>query len=156
MPTKIRVLEEEEAIEPIVHLLGSRRFIRINGHSGHGKTRLAKAITARLGWPRFSLDEYLPLSPPRRPYHQLVDTDRLRSDLAAMQDKGAVVEGIWLDQLVPVDRFGAELKIYMLSLFSPEYELDERMRRRQFRTPLYHREYRPDFWAEIVILKVAG
>ena len=149
----IKVDEEEDCVATVRGLIGTRRFIRVNGHSGAGKTRIAKALAKEFGWERVSLDDFIDERGEPDKYCALVNATRVRDAILAGMP-GVIVEGIWLDQIVPVDSFGPELKIYVRACYPPQLDADEVARRRQFRTHLYHKRHRPEFWADLTIMKI--
>lgn len=155
MPTIIEVREEEEAIPELVRLIGTRRFVRVDGHSGHGKTRVAKALSGQLGWFHVAVDDYLDGQPRRRRrYVEMVDRDRLSGEIERCLE-GVVLDGICLIEVVPPDTYGAELRVYVRSYFAPEFDEDERRRRSKLGTDRYHAQYDPARWADAVVVKLS-
>jgi hypothetical protein len=155
MAKVIKVDDEEEAVPTLVEMLGSKRFVRIDGHSGHGKSRVAKALCCKLDWPRVEVDNFLDGAPRnRRKYPEMVELPKLLAAIRA-HPGGLVLDGICLNQLVPPETFGPELKVYVRSCFAPEFDLEEKRRQRQLGTDRYQTEYDPARWADIVILKLA-
>jgi hypothetical protein len=155
MPKIIEVKDEEDAVSELVAMLGQRRFVRVDGHSGHGKSRVAKALANELGWHRVEVDQYLDGKPRnRRRYYEMVDRVRLAEALRNAQG-GVVLDGVCLDQIVTPESHGPELRVYMRSYFAPEFDADERRRQAKLGTDRYHREFDPANPADVIITKLA-
>jgi len=155
MPTVVEVQEEEEAIPELVRLLGTKRFVRVDGHSGHGKTRVAKALSERLGWSHVAVDDYLDGRPRSgRRYADMVDRRRL---IAAIEEcpEGVVLDGICLNEIVPPETYGPEFSVYVRSYFAPEFDGDEQRRRSKLGTDRYHRQYDPVRWTDVIVVKLS-
>jgi len=56
-PQTLEVNEEEECIPVIATMLRGQRVIRVDGHSGMGKSRIAKGFATTFGWARIEGDE---------------------------------------------------------------------------------------------------
>ncbi|MBY5374180.1 hypothetical protein [Rhizobium leguminosarum] len=150
----IKVDEEEECLPTVLSLLGQQKFIRVDGHSGVGKTRIAKALASELGWNHVRLDDFLDKADTKSRYENRV----LVNDVIARisdSSNGVILDGLWLDHLIQRDIFGPELRIYMRASFAPEFDNDEKRRRAKLGTEIYHRRYDPARWADLVIMKIA-
>jgi len=154
MATVIKVDEEEECVPTAMKLLGTRRFIRVDGHSGVGKSRIAKAISKETGWPRICVDEFIDKSDFKKRYEKRVIVEELNERIRSVTE-GVILEGLWLDHLVQREQFGPELRIYMRACFAPEFDADEQRRRKKLGTEEYHRLYDPARWADLIVMKVA-
>jgi hypothetical protein len=156
MPICRKLDQEEECVPQVIEMLGARRFIRIDGHSAAGKTRIAKALEKELGWKRFSTDDWLDVHPgDKRSYTDKVRSDALHAALREIPGQGTILEGICINEIVPPEAFGSELKIYVRSYSPPELEADERRRNRKLGTERYHLQFEPERWADLVIMKIA-
>jgi len=149
----IKVDEEEECVPAVLERLGRAKFIRLDGHSCVGKSRIARALVAALGWHHVELDKLVNREAPGR-YPDKVKLDEVNQRIIENR-RGAILDGIWSNHIVPPDTHGNEFKIYMRACFAPEHDDDVRDRNRELGTDVYHRAYHPERWADLVVMKIA-
>jgi hypothetical protein len=58
LATVLEVKEEEECAPTIAKMLRGQRIIRVDGHSGMGKSRIAKCYAKTFGWVHIEGDEF--------------------------------------------------------------------------------------------------
>lgn len=154
MSQVLKVDEEEQCVPTVIGALSSQKIIRVDGHSGVGKSRIAKALSRELGWRRVAIDDYLDKADYKPRYEKRVMIDKVLDQISSAPS-GVILDGLWLDHLVQRDVYGPEYRIYMRACFAPEFDRDEERRRKKLGTDVYHRAYDPARWADLIVMKVA-
>lgn len=149
----IKVDEEEECVPAALTILGEKKFIRVDGHSGVGKTRVAKALASELGWDHVRLDNFIDKVDTTKRYEKRILINEVIARIGDASH-GVILDGLWLDHLIQREIFGPELRIYMRACFAPEFDRDEKRRREKLGTEIYHRQYDPARWADLVVMKI--
>jgi ABC-type dipeptide/oligopeptide/nickel transport system ATPase subunit len=127
-------------------------LVRIDGHSGVGKSRIARALAAYRGWQIIEVDHFLVKSRPGRIYATKVNLERLAKSVNDKVRVGTlIVEGLCLDQLLPMAEFGSAYRIYVQSMAHGDGASDEADRNVRFGTDLYYADFSPDTSADLVI-----
>lgn len=112
-----------DAVVAALHSARARR-IGIDGIDGCGKTTLAEAVAASLGFRLFSLDDYLEKD--KGGFLEFVEYQRLRADVAA--EEAYVVEGVCLLHALQRAELAIDALVYVkrrrLGLWADERELD--------------------------------
>jgi len=149
--TVLEVKEEEDSVPAIAKMLRGQRIIRVDGHSGMGKSRIAKCYVKTFGWVRIAGDEHLIDPRPGGPYHRQIDMDAFA--MAAQQGldraPGIVLDAICLDYILPPLKLGPEFRVYMLSITDPMFAEDEFRRREKLGTDAYHDDIGPKEKADL-------
>lgn len=153
MATRLDVQHVDEALDCILAEAGraASQILRIDGHSGVGKTTLAKLLAARLSGQVISVDCFIPEEPGSTGSRlDNLDVDALRTKVRTACRVGhrVVAEGVRLDEFLPPGEF------HGLSIYLGRYnELsDEARRRKKLGTDVYHEQYAPESRADIVVL----
>ena len=154
----IEVNEEEDATNRLTSAIfaSGQRLIRVEGHPGTGKSRVAKALAASLNGERLETDAYLDGKGSRgRKYPQMLVMDRLEADLHAMSERSQylILDGIWLEAALPSESFGNGFRIYVKIRLPKADQADFRARNRSLKTDLYHSRFDPMASADIVVVK---
>jgi hypothetical protein len=156
-PRVLKAKEEEECVPVIAEMLQGQRIIRVDGHSGMGKSRIAKAFAKAYGWARIESDAFLFDPRPGGLYYNQIDKDAFA--VAAQRGlecaPGVVLDGICLDYILPPQKLGPEFRVYMLSVLDPCFAADEARRRRKLGTDAYHADIGPKEKADLVVWKRA-
>lgn len=141
----------------IMAALGRRRVIRVDGHSGMGKSRIAKEIVRTFDWKRVEGDEFLDHPRNGRLYHDQVKKNEFAAAARAALEiaPGVVLDAICLDFILQPNSLGPELRVYMESITAPEFSKDERARNRKLGSTAYHLAVDPRGAADIVVTKHA-
>jgi hypothetical protein len=157
MPTVLEVKEEEDCIQIIAKMLKGQRVIRVDGHSGMGKSRIAKCYAKTFGWAHIEGDDHVIRPPPVGLYHQKIDKHAFEA--AAQQGLertgGVILDAICLDYVFPPLRLGAEFRVYMLSILEPAFAADQRRKAKKLGTDAYHDDIDPKGKADLVVMKRA-
>jgi energy-coupling factor transporter ATP-binding protein EcfA2 len=145
MPEKV-VAEISALIPPDAVL------VCIDGHSGVGKSRVAKSLAALRKSQLIQVDNFVRRDLPGRKYVPKIDKCRLHETVSLALSKGpAVVDGLCLSHLIPEPKFGRGFRIYVRSEGHGDGWSDEIDRRRELGTNLYHRRHNPEATADLVI-----
>ena len=157
LSTHLLVAEEEESVNHIMAALSGQKVIRIDGHSGMGKSRIAKEIARLFGWKRIEGDQFLDQPRNGRLYFEQVKKDEF---LAAAREaletgQGIVLDAICLDWIIEPNVLGPELRVYMESVTPPEFHEDDAARNKQLGSDVYHEQVDPKGKADVVIQKFA-
>ncbi len=157
LPASLEVREEEDCVPIIAKMLRGQRVIRIDGHSGMGKSRIAKCYEETFGWVRIAGDDYLIDPRPGGLYHQQIDKDAFMTaaQRALERTLGVVLDAICLDYILPPLKLGPELRVYMHSILDPAFAEDEIRRRSKLGTDVYHDDICPKEKADLVVWKRA-
>jgi hypothetical protein len=120
----LEVKEEEECVPVIAKMLRGQRVIRVDGHAGMGKSRIAKYYAKTFGWAHIQGDKHFIDPRPSGPYHQRIDKKGFET--AARQNleraPGIVLDAICLDYILPPLTLGPEFRVYMLSIVESGFE----------------------------------
>lgn len=151
----LQVEEEEECIPVIATMLRGQRVIRVDGHSGMGKSRIAKSYAAMFGWYRVEGDQFLIDTRPGVPYVDLIDKAAFASAArqALKSAPGVLLDGICLDYILPPLTLGPEFRVYMLSIVDAGFAQAEQRRQKKLGTDVYHDDIDPEGKADLVVRK---
>jgi hypothetical protein len=151
----LKVEEEEECVPVIAKMLRGQRIIRVDGHSGMGKSRIAKCYAKIFGWSRIEGDDYLIDPRPDGLYPQLVDKEAFATAARRGLERapGILLDAICLDYILPPLALGPEFRVYVLSIVDAGFEEDERRRQRKLGTDVYHDDIDPKGKADLVVWK---
>ncbi|MEY9531166.1 hypothetical protein [Sinorhizobium fredii] len=152
MQLHFRSAAPETAIEELNALLPEHaRLITIDGHSGVGKSRVAKALSPLRRSTLIQIDKLVIAARPTPTYVPKVDREQLAAALSSSLAQGsAVVDGLCIEHLVPA-HYGDRFRIYVRSAADGEGLRDEIDRRAKLGTNLYHKRYNPEALADLVV-----
>jgi hypothetical protein len=155
--TVLEVKEEEESVPVIAKLLRGQRVIRVDGHSGMGKSRIAKCYEKTFGWVRIEGDEFFIDPRPGGTYHQQINKNLFAAAARQGLDRapGVVLDAICLDYILPPLKLGPEFRVYMLSVVDSAFTSNEERRRKKLGTDAYHDDVGPKEKADLVVWKRA-
>ncbi|WP_157784540.1 hypothetical protein [Sinorhizobium fredii] len=142
----------ESAIEELNALLPAyTSLITVDGHSGVGKSRVAKALSPLRRSTLIQIDTLVVAGRPTPTYVPKVDRAQLAAALSSSLAQGsAVVDGLCIEHLVPA-RYGERFRIYVRSEANGDGLRDEIDRRAKLGTNLYHKRYNPEALADLVV-----
>lgn len=145
----------EEHVARIAAMVpATTRLIRIDGHSGVGKSRLAKALARHGGWGLVQIDDFIDAERPGK-YMAKVGRKALYKEVCQALGSGSgtvVVEGLWVDALLPETTFGNSFRICVRSEEKGAGYHDELERRSQFGTDRYWHQHAPDASAHLIVV----
>lgn len=150
--THFRSSAPESAIEDLNALLPPfTPLITIDGHSGVGKSRVAKALGPLRQSTLISIDKLVIADRPLPTYVPKVDRQQLASALTSSLSQGtAVVDGLCIEHLVPA-HYGERFRIYVRSEADGDGLRSEIERRTKLGTNLYHKRYNPEAIADLIV-----
>lgn len=143
----------EEGVARIAAMVpAGTRLIRIDGHSGVGKSRLAKALARHGGWRLVQIDDFIDADRPGK-YMAKVQRKALYTEICQALGSGTVVvEGLWVDALLPETTFGKSFRICVKSEEKGAGYHEELERRSQFGTDRYWQQHAPDASAHLIVV----
>ena len=155
MATLLEVKEEEESAPVIAKMLGEQRIIRVDGHSGVGKWRIAKCYAKSFGWAHIEGDEFVIDPRPGGTFHQQINKNAFAGAARQGLDRapGVVLDAICLDYILPPLELGPEFRVYMLSIVESAFTSGEERRRKKLGTDVYHDDVDPKGKADLVVWK---
>ncbi len=130
--------------------VGDIRFIRIDGHSGAGKTYLAKRLALKLQLPHIELDYVLKFDGRTDYGHPLARSTTIAA-LKRAQFR-AVTDGIRLNSLININEFGPEFRIFITKDYGSRLSQGEIARRKRLGTDDYMVRYSPEQNADMVVV----
>jgi hypothetical protein len=156
-PAVLEVKEEEDCTPVIATMLRGQRVIRVDGHSGMGKSRIAKCYAKTFGWAHIEGDEFFIDPRPGGTYHQQINKNAFAAAARQGLDRapGVVLDAICLDYILPPLKLGPEFRVYMLSVVDSAFNSNEERRRKKLGTDVYHADIDPEGRADLVVWKRA-
>jgi hypothetical protein len=153
----LEVREEEDCVPIIAKMLRGQRIIRVDGHSGVGKSRIAKCFAKTFGWTRIEGDEFFIDPRPGGAFHQQINKNAFAAAPRQGLDRapGVVLDAICLDYILPPLELGPEFRVYMLSIVDSAFTSGEERRRKKLGTAVYHDDIDPKGKADLVVWKRA-
>jgi hypothetical protein len=136
-----------------VKQFGDAKFVRVDGHSFTGKTRLAEALASNHSFTHVGIDGFFLPNLPDKIVVTRLNRPAFHQTVRAALTKGpTVVEGVCLEDVLPEALFPGGFRIYLCSRITDSYTASEdAVDKEELGTDTYHQRFRPMSRAHLIV-----